>query len=225
MQLNCQNCGREIPADNIHLDNMLAKCAACNAVFSFADNIGGTPRQINIPTPQGIEVDNIRGELNITRRWFSWKYVAMAVFALFWNGFMIVWHAISLSGGVWFMSLFGLIHTGVGLWLIYYVLGGFLNSTRISIGLGGLQIRHGPIPFPGNKSVDVANIEQLYCKDRLHRGKNSQYYTYEVHLITKSGEHDKLLTGLDKEEHALYVEQEIERFLGIKNRPVQGALR
>ena len=49
--------------------------------------------------------------------------------------------------------------------------------------------------------------------------------TYEVHLIDRNYKHAKLVTGLPSSEHALYLEQEIERFLHIADRPVRGEYR
>lgn len=43
-------------------------------------------------------------------------------------------------------------------------------------------------------------------------------------MITNSGNDTKLLSGLKTSEQALYVEQEIEKYLGIKNKPVRGEL-
>jgi len=40
-------------------------------------------------------------------------------FCLGWDGFLIVWHGIAIASLMWFMSLFALIHTTVGIVLTY----------------------------------------------------------------------------------------------------------
>ena len=36
MRVSCKSCGAAIPAANLNLDRMVAKCGACHAVFAFA---------------------------------------------------------------------------------------------------------------------------------------------------------------------------------------------
>jgi hypothetical protein len=227
MQISCKQCGAEVLADDINLDRLIAKCSACNAVFNFADQIEGTDhhqplKKLDVPLPKGIKVDNLGHSLQIERQWYGPKYIFLAIFALFWNGFMVVWFSIAFINGLWPMALFGTLHGAVGLGLIYGVVAGVLNTTVIDVGLGDLTIKHGPVPYPGNKHLASTDIKQLYCKEKISRGKNSTSYSYEIHAITQEDKHEKLLTGLDDSEQALYLEQEIERYLSIKDQPVRG---
>jgi hypothetical protein len=227
MQLTCKKCGAPVEAENINLDRLLAKCSVCSSVFDFADQVGepGKDRSLNtldVPMPKGFAVNNYGGELTITRRWFGPKFILLTVFALFWNGFMVFWFGIAIAGELWPMALFGLIHAGVGLGLIYYVLTGYFNKTAVTVNMMDVVVKHGPLPYPGNKRLNRTNIKQLYCKEKIRRGKNSTYCSYEVHAVTQDDKHEKLLTGLEESEQALYVEQEIERALGLTDRPVRG---
>ena len=36
MRVSCKSCGAAVPAANLNLDRMVAKCGACHAVFAFA---------------------------------------------------------------------------------------------------------------------------------------------------------------------------------------------
>jgi len=229
MQLNCKQCGGEILAEQVNLDRLIAKCTVCNAVFSFADQFPDadpyrTAKSVDVPLPKGIQVTNLGGELQISRLWYSPKYIFLAIFALIWNGFMIFWFGIAITNRLWPMALFGSLHGLIGLGLIYIVIAGCLNKTLIRAGLGELSIRHGPLPDPGNKQLLTDTIEQLYCKEKIHRGRNSISTTYEVHAVTSDGKHEKLLTGLDESEQALYLEQEIARYLGITDQRVRGEM-
>ncbi len=229
MQIHCRQCGAEIPAGNINLDRMVAKCRACNAVFSFADQLDNGANywgdaKLDVSLPKNLAVDNFGSELKITRRWFSPKYIAMIFFSLFWNGFMVVWYGIAIANQIWIMALFGLLHAGVGIWLIYYILCGFVNITEVKVSPNALTVKHSPIPYPGNKRLDPFNIDQLYSKEKISRNRNSTTYSYEVHLITREGKHQKLVTGLDEPEQALYMEQKIEQALNITDRRVRGEL-
>ena len=228
MQLHCPYCAHDIPAADINLDRMVAKCASCSAVFSFDDQIDAAPQRplrLEVPLPKGITVEREGYELAITRRWMSPKYFLLIFFCLIWDGFLCFWYSIALAGGAWIMAVFALGHTAIGALITYSTIAGFVNSTLIRVGSGALAVRHGPLPWSGNKQLDSSGITQIYCKERIQRGRNSTTTTYEVHAATNGGVQAKLVDGLDSDDQALYLEQEIERFLSIKDVPVAGELR
>jgi hypothetical protein len=105
------------------------------------------------------------------------------------------------------------------------VLAGYLNRTIMTVNRSLFTIKHAPIPWPGNRLLNPLEITQLYCKEQMHRNKGSVSYTYEVHAVLKNNERAKLISGLDSSEQALYIEQEIERFLNIEDQPVRGELQ
>lgn len=230
MKLNCIKCAAEIPAENMNLDRMVAKCAVCNSVFSFEDELGGgrvtaAVKRLDAPQPQNVRVENWGGQLTIQWRWFTLKIVLATIFALFWNGMMF-----SLVGSMitdiperGLEAVFPFIffpHIWVGFYLIYYVLAGYINQTRMIVDGQTIRIQHGPLPWIGNKTLDSSDVVQLYTKQ--HRGRNNWGGTYQLHAVADSDKHEKLLSGLEDSEHALFVEQEVERFLGIEDRPVRG---
>jgi hypothetical protein len=228
MKLNCPYCGSEVPAEHVNLDRLIAKCAGCNAVFSFEDQIdlpGMQPlKRLDVPLPKGIELANNGYDLTIIRRWFSLKYIFLTFFCLFWDGFLLFWYSMALSQRIWIMALFATGHAAVGVFLTYTTIAGYLNRTTITVSHTALAVSHGPLPWPGHKQLDSAGIRQMYCKEQIHRGKNSTTYTYEVHVALNTGKDEKLVTGLENSEQALYLEQEIERFLRIQDQPVRGEL-
>jgi hypothetical protein len=146
------------------------------------------------------------------------------MFALFWNGFMAVWFGIAIISRVWPMALFGTLHAAIGLFVAYYALAGFLNTTEVRVGMGEVEVTHGPLPWFGKRRLETAGIAQLYSKEVAHRQRRGTSYSHEVHVATRDGQQVKLLSGLDSSEQALYLEQEIERYLGIKDQPVRGEI-
>jgi hypothetical protein len=65
---------------------------------------------------------------------------------------------------------------------------------------------------------------QVYTKEVRHGGKGGGTRTYELHALTRDGRSVKLvsgLAGLDSAQ-ALFIEKEIEKYLGIKDVPVEG---
>jgi hypothetical protein len=174
--------------------------------------------------PAKFEVVDAGTGVQLSYRWYSPKYIGLLIFTLFWNGFMIVWHTIALSQGMLMMSLFGLLHTAVGIGVAYSTLAGFLNRTTILAELGFLTIQHHPLPWSGSKQMMTDQIDQLYCKEKVSHSKNGTNYSYEVHAALRDGGQVKLLSGLDVADQALFIEQQLERYLGIKDRSVGGEL-
>ena len=74
------------------------------------------------------------------------------------------------------------------------------------------------------ETISLVDIKQIFTKEKMHRNKNSISYSYEVHFLDHQGKETKMVSGLEKPEQALYIEQEIESTLGIKDAPVSGEL-
>jgi len=227
MQIKCKRCGADIPAENVNLNTSLAKCGACDSVFDFSPQVekqAPARRSFDHP-PKGIEMRTTMDGLMLERRWLSPRVYAMLFFCLFWNGFMAVWFTISITQKQYEMAAFGSIHAAVGIGVLYGVLCGFFNRTKISISARSLDIKHGPIPYMGNKQIPSHEIEQVFCQRQVRRSKNGRRVFYNVLYLDRKGKEGTLLKGLYEERQALYLEQEIEGTLGIQDRRVPGDFR
>jgi hypothetical protein len=181
---------------------------------------------MDIGIPENIEISTSFQQLRIVRRWFSFKFVLLTLFVFFWDSLLISWYSRAFSSQNIFLLLFPLLHVAAGLGLTYYVLTGYLNKTFIEVDFNSLTIRHGPIPFWGNKDLSSKTLIQLYCKrDEYPINRNGLSSSYAVHAITIDRKNIKLITGLDSREQAFFIEQEIEKFLHIQDKPVKGELR
>ena len=197
VELRCKNCGALLKPDNVVERLAMARCDHCDAVFAIeapapAGRVEPSPQRGDVPLPKGFTVNDFGNTLEITRRWFSPVFFFLVVFCVFWNGFMVVWHGIALSMGAWFMSLFGLIHTAVGIGLIYATISGLVNRTVFRVGRGTLEVRHEPLPWPGNKTLAANRIEQLYSKEKIRHGKNGVNYAYTVQAVMADGRRETL---------------------------------
>lgn len=230
MDITCKRCGALVPADDVNLDTMAAKCRSCNAVFSIADQVepdgGLAPRaRLDVPLPERFSVEHPGGGLRISWRWHTPTAYFLAFFALFWNGFLCVWITAALSAGAGAFALFALIHVAAGVGLAYTTLAMFLNNTQVDASYGALSVRHGPLPWLGNLQLSRDAIRQLYCVERVRRSRRSAATTYELKAVRADGSAATVLSSLQTTEQALYLEQELERFLGIKDEPVRGELQ
>jgi hypothetical protein len=231
MKLDCPKCAAEIPAENMNQDRLVAKCAICNSVFNFGKEISGRGRvrrqRLNARQLRGmgLKMKKEEGTLTIRLSWFNDKTLFLTFFAVMWNGMMFFLVSSVVSSEATRTSPFAffmLPHFCIGLALIYFVVAGYVNETQVSVNDDWLSIRHGPLPFWGNKEVATGSIAQLYIKHKPHWRYYRYPGSYELYAITGKNRQQKLLSGLDDPDLTAYVEQEVERFLGLQDNPVRG---
>ncbi len=233
MDIHCPRCGAEPRAADINLDRMVAKCYNCNAVYNIADQVphrtppGGTfgsVQRLDVPLPEKMTLEQTPGGLVIKRRWFGWQYMFLLVFALFWDGFLFMWIGMTLAVGLRSFALFSVLHVLVGIGISYTAIAGLMNTTTIHVGYDGVQVRHGPLPWRGNTQFAASDVRQIFCRERVVRRRRSTSVYYDVYAIRADGSDTKVVSSLPNAQQALFLEQEIERYLGIKDQPVRGEL-
>lgn len=233
-KLTCPHCGAPVEEAGIHADLGIAKCQHCRAVLDLlplraAAEGGPAPRRRSeVPVPERFSLEKQGDRLAITWRWFNWGRIFILLFCLFWDGFLVLWYG-SVLGAKGrpepVMLLVPLLHLAVGIGVTWYGLAGLLNTTRLEIERGFLHIRHGPIPWFGNRDLPVKQLQQLFVREIVHRSKNGTSYTYNLMAQLKPhGQELKLITLLDKPEQAFFLEQRIEDHLGIVDVPVDASL-
>ena len=232
MQLTCPDCGAGIPAEDVNIDSGIGKCRACNAVIDVAaalrghDNSHGFPRRPPAPQPRSITIEDLGSGLRLTRSWFTLQALFLTVFCIVWDSFLVFWYSKVLEPNApWIMAVFPVMHVAIGIFLTYTTLALYLNRTVLEVNEGRLTVRHGPLPWPGNREVDVSELEQLYCEEKASQGRRGAVsYTYNVCGLLKGGRRVTVLSSLPDRDQALFVEQIIEKYLGIEDGPVGGEL-
>jgi hypothetical protein len=228
-----------IPAEDVNLDNLVAKCRSCNEVFSFADQMqrpiqseGKRAAKLPVPKPDSLRIEDLGDQRRIIRRWFTWPILRLVFFCVAWDSFLIFWYFVAFNvrfGGPfnWIMVVFPIGHVAVGVALTYSVIASLLNSTTVLVDGDRLSIRHGPVPWSGNRSLDIADIIQLYCDDNYATSNrttdSSLTWRYNLNAMLVDGRKLKLLSGLPKDQ-ALFCEQQLEEWLAIEPYPVSGEL-
>lgn len=231
----CPNCASPLKADDWDRDSGIIRCSYCRALStvpaagsgSAVSAQGGASHRVRppVPLPAGLTVEEGALGLSILRRWFHWSVVFLVPFCIGWNGFIIFWYTMAFGHETpWIFKVFPLVHVVAGIGITYLTLATLFNRTRISVESGLIRIRHSPIPWRGNQDLDASGVDQLYCKEKRHNGKNGPHYTYEVWAMLRDNTSRKILSTSMNEDQALYIEQKLEQALGIKDRPVAGEL-
>lgn len=229
MKIVCPNCRVPVAAEDIDLSSGLAKCRTCNNVFRFADQApelaapDAAPRPA-VDKPASVVIGETPGEFALDYRWFSLKYVFMAFFCLFWDGFLVVWYAIGIGSGNLVMLLFPLLHVAAGILITYATVAGFVNTTSVRISRSRIRVWHHPLPFGRTIDLETGAVKQLFCQERINRGRNGISYSYDLIAILGDGTRKRLVANADSPQLPVFLEQHAEAWLGIRDEHVAGEL-
>jgi hypothetical protein len=226
--LQCPSCSSPLQQEAVNSETGYIKCAYCGALMTLGGRSSrstGFRERPALDLPPGMTLNRSPHGIQITRRWFTWAVAFLIPFCLFWDGFLVFWYMAAFKSGAPLpFKLFPLIHVAVGVGLTYYTTASLINRSCITIERGELAISHGPLPWFGYRRIPGVLIDQLYAKARISHGKNGPRTDYQLWLFNSSGRHEKLHANNLSIEQALYLEQQIESALGIKDRAVQGEL-
>jgi hypothetical protein len=253
MQVICPSCGEMLRSEDMNLDQMVGKCRRCHALVNLRDfvpqqgsaesaGLANRPRPV-VPQPHQLTVEDSGTQLRIFWPWFSGSAVFLIFFCIAWDSFLIFWYYQVLAGpgNNWLMIVFPIAHVAVGVWLTYFTLASLVNRTEIVVDHETLRVRHRPFPWPGSVVLPVEQIAQLYVGARCVRqpskpdDQSSEQESesesceaepdsgYDLNALLHDGTARKLLS-LSEPEMAMFIEQAIEKFLGLGDQPVAGEL-
>ncbi len=231
IQLKCPKCSHEIIADDINIDKTIAKCKNCNNVFTFEEEVNSpVRRRKEVFLPEEIEIDAYQDEMTIFYKWRKAKGISpfFVFFGLVWNAMMIPFVIGAIMSGSIVMLLGISLHLMVGIGFLIYIVTRLMNSTYITVDDYELSIEHRPFVIPfitKNQYFDVRDIEQLYSKKYVsHTTNGVPVHAYAVHAQLAGGKDLKIIGGFKQKNKALFIEQEIELFLGVKDKKVDGEI-
>lgn len=231
MLLNCPHCKLPVPGAEINIQENIAHCNECGKVFRISDAMKSTfnnEHKINLLLPEGLEV--IPGlQLDIK---LSWRKISpLKVYFLFGIAFtgmpLFATLMLSTSGNnppfliYCFLAFFCLI----GSFFLFKAISLLLNTTYLSATAFELRSEHRPINFLGwkNEKIPRSEIIQLYVERyEVSRSNDRPNYAYNLLVMLKNGEAVKILSNLKKSETAFYLEHQIEKYLQLEDRPMDG---
>jgi hypothetical protein len=174
-----------------------------------------------LPLPSHVTVEETTKGISLSYRWYKPLVWFLIIFAIFWNGFMVGW---MLAPTPWFFKAFGLLHVSVGIGLTWYIIGLFVNTTKIEITKYEIAVTHTPLPMPfyyKNKRLDKQDVKQIYIKEKLTTNKNSRSVSYELYTLNEQTKSQELMT-LESAELAYYIKRKVEYFFNIAPQAIAG---
>ena len=214
--LSCKRCSDQLPQSKVEDTAGIVHCPTCGAVFMLEPNEHSTTEPSS-----NIDIHLKNGQLEIVRRWYQprmWLYVVMSIC---WFSILIGFWMLHPEWNLWLGIMMGF-NAGFGLTLLYGTLCAFFNRTRIFVGEGHLEKRHFPLPWYGKLDIDTQQIDQIYCTERQEFWHGRAHTVYQLNVFLNNGMRSPLLRGIDNLNYALYLEQQIENFLDIQDRPMEG---
>lgn len=169
------------------------------------------------PRPLHFFVKDDGSSSRVGFRWIWSRFTGPAGMCLAWNCFVVLWWWNALRSGDrmgWLAIIITIPHAAVGALLVYATLAGLLNRTVVKVTSEFLTVRHGPVPWFGNRRMRVDELERLSCDTDTGPEKHGWRYVYGVNALTKGASKVDLITELDSAQ-ALFIKQELERWLSI----------
>jgi len=226
MQLTCPYCDKAVSA-YIDTATASAKCPLCGKKIGLLDDISGDiPKaqfvysKPDIEMPKRFSFTREGDRIEISYRWFSVAYLILAAICLAVDSFagFVCYEIIAPLP----IKLICLAPVSLGAWLTYYTAAGFVNKTFIRVSPGGMVIRYGPLPWPGERAIQKSGLEQLFCLKK-RTGKGRRHY-YLLCAAMRDGSRVELLPRFWSFEEAVFIEQQTEKTLAIEDRSTGGEM-
>jgi hypothetical protein len=166
-------------------------------------------------------VERSEEQLRLYSRWYQKGMWLFAPFGLMMIGIYAATAPADFQKGRILTTAFGgLVIAGLN----YLLLAVLWNRTEISVTRGTLRVRRGPVPWPGSKEVPTRHIVQLQVRENWHQDKHTparKTRSFSLEALMQGEYSVPLLEGFKHESELIPIEQEIERWLGLENPPVE----
>ena len=176
------------------------------------------------PLPPKFKVEDDGVSTRLTWRWFNFTHIFLIFFCIAWDSFLVTWYGIAFTqkDAPLIMIIFPIAHVAVGggAQLLHADGAGEPHPHR-----GEPQPAHDPSRSPAlarQHGCAGPQFTQLYGVENVSTNKGRETTTYDLMALERSGRTVKLLSGLTDKDQVLYLEQTLERRLGIEDAPVDG---
>lgn len=226
LKVNCPTCNTPVSADNLNIQNNIAKCSSCDVIFSFAEQVGQLTHQHHgiaqeVLRPEGVELNYFQDELDISveQPWSTLETILVSFFP-----FLVVIITSIVVEKIpptdfariamitfWITSIIG--------YIAYF----FIRKRHkiyIHIDDQNLNIERRPRKFIKDKQYDIQDIDQVYIKNVTTSNGTKGIAVFMIVNAPSGQQHVELIKSVNSRSKAKYIEQEIERKLGIQDRRV-----
>jgi len=228
ISLVCPACGGKTNF-NDDIESWVCKVCGNENIFQLDRSSSPEPSESILarpiqPKPRIVNIHRRGSSLELYWRWFSAKYIPLALFCIAWDSLSIFWYRMAFeSNSPWIIKVIPISFITVGVGLTYITLAGFLNMTRIRIDENEFTVEHNPLPWPGEVNGPVKDLIQLFCQVN-HPVSRQGLANFELAVVLENGRQLRLLSNLDSPDVGMFIEHQIEKWLTISDTPVANEL-
>jgi|GEM_PF-5752228 len=217
--LSCTRCGANISEHDLNEPVIFCRYCGCSFIMSGKDI---DEIRVLVPVPENMSININESRFVLTYKWKSVMGIVLIIFGSFFFLFSNIWTLIAAAAGGGGFSLFGVAFIFFSLLLLYMGIAFRVNKTVIRIEEGNMSISFTPLYWPGKKSVNISEILQLFVQKKEYQNKGNTSYLYNVVALQKGNRSLKLVSMIQEPEIAKCIEQQIERYLRLKDLSIAG---
>jgi hypothetical protein len=168
-----------------------------------------------VTQPEGWTVEGEPGRLRLVYRWWGLE-------AFFYLALGLIFAGSSTAAFLFTKGPppFLVIHWTAGMSLLYFGACTFVNRTTYDLGGGWFRVRHGPLWWPGAIQLPQKSLHQLFVKCSSVRVNKQP--RWRVMAADRNGVLHRASPLMPSIQHARWLEQTIEKELGIENQRMPG---
>ena len=220
IKIECPSCQDHVSASEININDKIAKCGSCDVVFSFAneivDIIPEAPKE-GIARPEGVEIMYYKDELELIldQPQAMWNILIASIMP-FVAIFAFLVHYVKDKGGF----VVGIVATLLSIYsIVTMIIARKRNKIFVSVDDKKIKIEYRPKNLKKDKLYDVEDIEQLYVA-----ATPEGCGLFMVYNSVNGQKHQQIIGRISNVIRAKYLEQEIEKHLGLPNKKITGEL-
>ncbi len=224
-KVDCPSCSETVPGEHLNIQTNIAKCNSCDIIFSISEQVENISHQNDISQdilrPEGVELTHFQDDLDISVEQ-AWSTIEVILVSLFPMILIIVTSAfVELAPPTTFFKV-GLL----SFWLVSivsYIAYFFIRKKHkvyVHIDDTDLHIEHRPKKLIKDKKYAIEDIDQVYIKSITSSSGTKGVGIFMLVNDVKGQKKVELIKSVNSRTKAKYIEQEIERHLGIKDRRV-----
>jgi hypothetical protein len=218
--LPCGTCGSEIEPEDVDRQRGIVQCCRCqsvapaNASTEPSDQAAATP-SLGEPSavPEELRLLTDDTAIEIVQPWFSGLAIPLAVLCIIASVAVPALAVAAIVYGHWPAAILAVGLLAVVAGMTYATAALFVNQTTLRVDRDVVQVRHGPMPWPGNKYVATQRIEQILCRRYFMHSQDGMRTFYKVLAATGQAKPLVLLSRLLDPASALFVEEHLQRFV------------
>ncbi len=169
--------------------------------------------------PEGISIESEGPVQIIHYEWYSNFYIPIIIFFALWDLFLIGYFIQELGrhANILELVVVSAPQTLIGAVMSYFSIAIIVNETIIELGNSELKVTHTPLPWRGNRTINVCDIQSVECE----RGGGSRHSpSIDIVLYFKNGGRRTLLSMIQNRETADFIKKQVREFI---NNPLHSA--